>query len=293
MRFRGVFPSRDVQQEAEFRRLAIETINDFADRNQERLVKLKKIPAIHYQRLSGSVFVEQMFNLSLYIMLIYTSKPKFQPSINELSVFKSINEREEFVRQQYIEYENNLKQFEQSEQQIELFIKDYEQSVDKISSNLSHLRQYGCIDELKEINENFAIKLSKINDNIEKMLCRWNEILSSNENLRSHNQDPSNLVNLSTNFIMNLKDTMKEFEKFVRNDEDSKAKWLQAFQHFSLLNEIVLKVESKLREISSQFAKIEREKKEILSSEFAKQLHNRIENHVQTLLNLDLQLKID
>lgn len=291
LRFRGVFPSRDIQQEAEFRRLAIETINDFADRNPEPLVKLKKIPHIHYQRLSGIVFVEQMFNLSLYVLINYTSKSKFQPATKELCVLDSVDKRKKFVHQQSIvQYQNDLKQ---SEQQVEVFIKEYEQRIEELNSNLSHLRQYACIDKLQKINENLAIKLSKITDNIRKMLCRWNEILSSNENLRSHNQDQSNLINLSTNFIVKLKETIKEFEYFVRKDDDSKAKWLKTFQHFSLLNETVLKVESKLREISAQFVEIEQEKNEILSHEFAKQLRKRIENHLEPLLNLDLQLKID
>nr|XP_027203966.1 HAUS augmin-like complex subunit 6 [Dermatophagoides pteronyssinus] len=295
LRFRGVFPSRDVQQESEFRRLAIETINDFADRNQERLIKLKKIPAIHYQRLSGIVFVEQMFNLALFALFKYTSKQKFQSATKELNEFNdSIDKREEFVRQQSIdEYQNELKQ---SEEQICLFIKDYQEKITELNSKLSNLHEYGCsLNELKIINENLSIKLSKINDNLQKMLLHWNEILSSNESIRSltNNQDQSNLINLSTTFIWNLSESMKEYEKFVRIDKSNATKWLQTFEHFSQLNETVRKIETKLQEISKKFEKIEQEKMEILSNDLVKQIGNHIENYVENLLNLNFQLKID
>lgn len=171
------------------------------------MVKLEKIPPIHYQRLSGLVFVEQMFNLAFYILLKCSAKlesnNKIELMVNDENKIKELFQQNKKNHAELIEYERKVKcKYEQLAKKLSEF---------KQKNNL--LRNYGTVEDVRSINSHLEKELTNIEHYLSSMINRQQSL----QTIMSPkcNSQASLLSDYQSNFIINFADIFKQYQQFI------------------------------------------------------------------------------
>ena len=192
-RFRNVYPSKDIQQETEFRKI---TVNWLEEIKSKLPGNVDKIPMIHFQRLSGQQFIELTFKFVVFVLNKEVSKSNSNPPAQD---DKSVNVEQ--YKQYVSDFEEKLNDLRKKLDDAQI---ECDENLENVNQKLSHLQsRYHSVEFLEQVSDKLRTQLEADLSYL-KGIIQWSRARKIDNDLTKSLNSSGNQAIISDNNIGKL-----------------------------------------------------------------------------------------